>query len=649
MKLFCKQCGKAFPVKKDDASDVKCPDCGTEALRPEVYPGPGVVIGDFLIEKVLSSGGMGLVFEARQLSLDRPVALKVLQGEYTQDRDYVAGLFREARAAAKINHPNIVQAYAVGDDKGVFYFAMELVRGKTMKTIIAQEGILPFEKSAKVICDIAKGLDVAWREQKLVHQDIKPDNIMMDESRGLAKLADLGLAKTGSTEAIDAGEDEVFGTPQYISPEQLTGVPTDVRSDIYSLGATFFQFVTGRFPYVAPSVEEMARMHDAGNLEPPHLVNPAVPEELSRIIMKMMARNIDERYQSPAELIQDLEAFLRGYSPDEKKVSAKKKILMISALAAGVMIIAAAVAIMLLSGKGEENANDSAGQHEVTDKSKSVYRDTVAEVLEKFIDVETVDKQWHILSKPGSTADEKLFIQHIGAFAVADEGRCAAARLELKRDFIRNRDQRQKDEAERLQRVQAEEAARRRKAAAEKEKRLAANRRLVSDSLRDCMTALMAVCHGKDRSLLNDALKKAEAARDSLSVGSPEERDLKNDFANVLKKLPETAATAVARIADIKKINFEERNITFFDKDEATGKSIRYIVKGITADGKVTFINSNKVMNFDKNEIVQKRILEAIGPEAKFYLDIYWQKMPAVDDVVADKDLKKLLYLLNGK
>ncbi|MBR2344883.1 MAG: serine/threonine protein kinase [Lentisphaeria bacterium] len=312
MKLFCKECEKIFSADKSDNDEIKCPLCGVAQAYPDVFPGVGCVIGDFLIEKSLSKGGMGEVFIARQVSLDRPVALKILQQEYTKDREYIDGLFREARAAAKINHPNIVQAYAVGEDEGVFYFAMELVRGDTMKAVLKREGILDFKKAAKVICDIAKALDVAWKEQKLVHQDIKPDNIMFDNSSGLAKLADLGLAKTGNTESFDDDDsDEVFGTPQYISPEQLTGVPTDVRSDIYSLGATFFQFVTGRFPYVAATSEELAHMHNAGNLEPPQKVNPKVPDELNRIILKMMARNIADRYQTPAPLIADIEAYLR--------------------------------------------------------------------------------------------------------------------------------------------------------------------------------------------------------------------------------------------------------------------------------------------------------------------------------------------------
>ncbi|MBR7156075.1 MAG: serine/threonine protein kinase, partial [Lentisphaeria bacterium] len=274
---------------------------------------PGMEIGDFRIIRLLSCGGMGEVFLARQISLEREVALKVLQSKFINDREYIDSLYSEARAAAKLSHPNIVQAYAVGEDNGIFYFAMEYVRGDTFKSILKNrpDGKLEFKQAAQVIRDIAKALDSAWREQKLVHQDIKPDNIMLDPN-GFAKLADLGLAKTAGSAAEDDDADEVLGTPQYISPEQLTGVPTDVRSDIYSLGATFFQFVTGRFPYVAKMAEDIAKMHVAGNLEPPKQFNPELPDELNRIIVKMMARYPEDRYQLPGELVEDLENFLNS-------------------------------------------------------------------------------------------------------------------------------------------------------------------------------------------------------------------------------------------------------------------------------------------------------------------------------------------------
>ena len=313
MKLFCNTCEKIFsPAPEVSEGMVHCPHCNKEIPMPASKTSPGSVINDFIIEKFISKGGMGEVFEARQISLDRPVALKVIQEKFVNDKEYVDSLIHEARAAAKINHPNIVQAYSVGEDEGVYFFAMELVRGETFKEILKREKVIEPTKAAKVIADIASALAVAWKEQKLVHQDIKPDNIMLD-ANNFAKLADLGLArKAENLEDSTDDSDEVMGTPQYISPEQLLGIRTDIRSDIYSLGATFFHFVTGRFAYVADTADEITRMHVAGNLEEPKKFNPDLPDELNAIIVKMMARNIEERYQSAEELIDDIKAYLRS-------------------------------------------------------------------------------------------------------------------------------------------------------------------------------------------------------------------------------------------------------------------------------------------------------------------------------------------------
>ena len=311
MKLYCDKCKKVFEVSRDNSGDkAPCPKCKEMIAVPETAVAPGVVLGDFLIEKLIACGGMGEVYLARQLSLDRNVALKVLQNKHTDDQDYVESLYREARAAARINHPNVVQAYAIGEDDGVFYFAMEYIRGETFKTILKEKGgKLEFEQAARVVRDVARALSAAWKEQKLVHQDIKPDNIMLD-ANGFAKLADLGLAKSAAYQESYAEVEEVLGTPQYISPEQLTGVPTDIRSDIYSLGATFYQFVTGRYAYVADSLDKLPQMHVDGNLEPPKSVNPDLPDELNAIIVKMMARYPENRYQTADELLRDLEKYL---------------------------------------------------------------------------------------------------------------------------------------------------------------------------------------------------------------------------------------------------------------------------------------------------------------------------------------------------
>ena len=309
MRFLCSACRTI--LTGDPGQEVECRLCKTMCKVPAEPTAAGAVIGDFAIVRELARGGMGVVYLARQISLDRLVALKILQEKYASDAQFVEDFIREARAAARISHPNIVQAYAVGEENGIYYFAMELIDGDTMKSVLKKEQKIEPRKAAEVIRSIADALDYAWTEQKIVHQDIKPDNIMLTR-RGQAKLADLGLSRvaTGSMDLDD--DDEVMGTPQYISPEQLTGKPTDIRSDIYSLGATFYHLVTGEFPYKGKDGNEIARQHVEGTLIPPIEKIPDLPQELNRIIIKMMAKSIEERYQSGADLVNDLRNFLQG-------------------------------------------------------------------------------------------------------------------------------------------------------------------------------------------------------------------------------------------------------------------------------------------------------------------------------------------------
>ena len=311
MRFQCPSCKKIVAAPDGQfGKKMNCPNCNCPVVTPESAFGAGIVIGDFIIIKQLGAGGAGVVFLAHQISLDRPAALKIIK-EASPDSsdDPVNDLIREARSAAKLNHPNIVQAYAVGEDDGVFYFAMEYVEGETMKSVLKHDGALDPKKAAKIIQQIAEGLQFAWDKQKLTHRDIKPDNIMLTSS-GQAKLADLGLSRRAGEHSEEDDSDEVMGTPQYISPEQLTGATVDTRSDIYSLGATFYQFVTGRFPYEGPDVDEIAKQHVIGNLTPPKSVNHNVPDAVNSIIMKMMARYPEQRYQSPGEVAKAIEAYL---------------------------------------------------------------------------------------------------------------------------------------------------------------------------------------------------------------------------------------------------------------------------------------------------------------------------------------------------
>ena len=311
MRFQCSSCGRIVAVDDIDAGImVQCGHCGSVVQVPPTRLSRGSVIADFIIRRAIGQGGMGTVYLSHQITLDRPAALKILAESYANNAEFVALFIKEARAAAKLNHPHIVQAYAVGEDDGLLYFAMENIDGETMKDVLEREGVIPVDQALNIIQQIAEALNYAWIEQKLIHCDIKPDNIMLT-STGRAKLADLGLARV-TGDMSDADDDEVMGTPQYISPEALTGAPMDTRSDIYSLGATFYQFVTGRLAFDGGSAAEIAKKHLTEPLIPPRSVNKDIPETVSRIIMKMMAKNPAMRYQDASELIDDLRNARRG-------------------------------------------------------------------------------------------------------------------------------------------------------------------------------------------------------------------------------------------------------------------------------------------------------------------------------------------------
>ncbi len=305
MRFQCSACKGIVAVDNTQFDiDVQCGHCGNVVKTPASRVAPGAMIADFIIKKELGRGGMGVVYLAHQVSLDRDTALKILSDNYATDSQFVVSFINEARAAAKLNHPHIVQAYAVGEDEGIFYFAMEAIDGRTMKSILQEYKMIPEDQALQIIQQIAEALSYAWNEQKLIHRDIKPDNIMLTNS-GRAKLSDLGLASRDG-DADDSDSDEVMGTPQYISPEHLTGAPMDARSDIYSLGATFYHFITGKFPYDGQTAVEIAQQHLSGTLIPPDQVNANISPEVSAVIMKMMARNPQDRYQTAGELVDDI-------------------------------------------------------------------------------------------------------------------------------------------------------------------------------------------------------------------------------------------------------------------------------------------------------------------------------------------------------
>ena len=263
----------------------------------------------------LGSGAMAVVYKAKQLSLDRVVAIKVLPKKFVQKSDYVERFYKEGRIAAKLNHNNIVQAIDVGEVGGLYYFVMEFVEGKTLYDDLAKGKIFSETEALEIILQLARALSHA-HSLGLIHRDVKPKNIMINKD-GVVKLADMGLAReTSDIKAAKHEQGKAFGTPYYIAPEQIRGlVDIDGRADIYALGATLFHMVTGRVPFEANSPSEVMKKHLKEPLTPPDHINTALSAGVSEVIETMMTKNRDERYKTMEEVITDLEAVLEGRPP----------------------------------------------------------------------------------------------------------------------------------------------------------------------------------------------------------------------------------------------------------------------------------------------------------------------------------------------
>ena len=296
VKFQCQEC-KGIVVTEFDDELVSCGHCEAVCRVPREL-GPGVVIDDFTLLQKLGQGGMGDVFLAHQLTLDRIVALKILKENFLADPKFKEEFVREARAVASLNHPNIVQAYKVGEENGVFFFAMEYVEGRNLSDQLKEEGIIDQEEVIDIAIDVTKALGYAWSKSQLVHRDIKPDNIMVTND-GTAKVMDLGLSRKGHETEDDS--DVVSGTPQYISPEQIVGNEMDVRGDFYSLGATMYHMLCGDYVF-GGNLEAMIRRHIQEAPVPVKKRNPAINADLSKVISKLLGKLPEDRYANAEQL-----------------------------------------------------------------------------------------------------------------------------------------------------------------------------------------------------------------------------------------------------------------------------------------------------------------------------------------------------------
>ena len=272
----------------------------------------GKIIGNRyeIIEKI-GNGGMATVYKARCTILNRYVAVKVLREEFTTDEEFIKRFNTEAQAAASLTHPNIVSVFDVGQEYNIYYIVMELIQGKTLKQIIAEEGALPWKWSVNIAIQICSALEVAHKNG-IVHRDIKPHNIIITED-GIAKVTDFGIAKAVSNSTITAFGTTI-GSVHYFSPEHARGGYTDAKSDLYSLGVVMYEMVTGKVPFDADTPVSVALKHMQEEPIEPIKLNSRIPVAVNQIILKAMKKDASLRYASATEMIKDLSLALKNPS-----------------------------------------------------------------------------------------------------------------------------------------------------------------------------------------------------------------------------------------------------------------------------------------------------------------------------------------------
>ena len=299
-----------------------------EALAPHLTPAPAPApqdsnavpeeIGGFKLIRRIGEGALGTVWLAEQISLSKHVAVKVLKPELAGRKDLVDGFLREARAAAALVHPRVVQAITAGEDKGVYYFAMEYVPGRNLREILAQRGHLDEREALSIARKIAEGLAAAAR-CGLVHRDIKPANILVCAD-GTVKIADFGLAHPPSVVAPG------WGTPDYMAPEQVTGQErVDARTDLYALGATLFHLLTGRPPFAASNVKDVMLARLSQPAPDVRAIKPEISPRTAALVARLLAREPRNRCQLPQEVLDEIAGILQppGAAPAAARPAAR--------------------------------------------------------------------------------------------------------------------------------------------------------------------------------------------------------------------------------------------------------------------------------------------------------------------------------------
>ncbi|HWL54426.1 MAG TPA: protein kinase [Chthoniobacteraceae bacterium] len=310
----CPNCSALLDVSEQEPfSEVQCPSCGNKIRARTRFD-------HFELIELIASGGMGTVYRARDVNLNRIVALKLLRKEFSVDEEYIEKLENEAKITASVSHPHVVKVFSFGCDSGLYYIAMELVDKGSLDDLMTLQGRIAEIQVLEIGIQVAQGLRAAV-QAGLIHRDVKPGNILFADAH-TAKVVDFGLAMP--LEQTQDVEEEIWGTPYYVAPEKLNHEPEDLRSDIYSLGGTLFHALAGRPPFEADNASLVALKHLKSQVVSLQAFAPDISSPTSYVINRTLAKDPDERYQSYDELIEHLEyarskLLENSYNPNKPK------------------------------------------------------------------------------------------------------------------------------------------------------------------------------------------------------------------------------------------------------------------------------------------------------------------------------------------
>jgi serine/threonine protein kinase len=302
---------------KDAGSAVACGRCSKEIQSPKDQCSPTAVLGDYEIISSHVRRSNETDFLAEQISLHRQVIVKIVHPNLSGNQHFIDSFIDVSRKMSTFSHPNLCAVHAIGREENLLYVARENGEGTTLKERLFDEGILDWRAATEIVCDVAAALEYAWKKSGIIHMNLKPDYIVVGKDNW-AKVADIGLAGLDP----DPNSERIVGTPQYISPERVVGIDGDHRSDLYSLGITFYFMMTGEFPFSARSTEDIISKHLQELPRPASQLNPDIPPKICAVLDMLLEKNPNLRYQLGQQVISDLRAIVRGDMPEHAMAGA---------------------------------------------------------------------------------------------------------------------------------------------------------------------------------------------------------------------------------------------------------------------------------------------------------------------------------------